>query len=131
MINQNQKNFQAANNQMIQVCLVISPAKEIYRTFNKPNKMIYYHKIVSQFHNIYFINKRMVSRMIRLDSQETFCHLVQHKNNSMISNLLIRMMIGTIVDNTLNKIKILFKHTQFFSIIIFDEKFLIVWNHLE
>lgn len=90
---------------------MISPVKGICHIFNQPNKMINCHRIVSQFHNIYFINKKMVSRMIRLDCQETFCHLVHLRNKNMISNLLIRMMIGTIADNILNKIQIFLRHS--------------------
>ena len=90
---------------------MINPAKGTCHIFNQLNKMINYHKIVSQFHNIYFINKRMVSRMIRLGCREIFYHLEHHKNKNMILNLLIHMMIGTIADNILNKIKIFLKHS--------------------
>ena len=90
---------------------MISPAKGICLIFNQPNKMSYNHRIVSLFHNIYFINKRMVSRLIRLGCRGTFCHLGHHKNKNMISNLLIRMMIGIIADNTLNQIKIFLRHS--------------------
>jgi len=78
MINQNQKNFKAANNQMIQVCLVISQAKGINRIFNKI-KMIQYHRIGGRFHNIYFINKREGSRMIRLGFLGISYPLEHHK----------------------------------------------------
>jgi hypothetical protein len=53
----------------------------------------------------------MVSRMIRLGCRGIFYHLEHHKNKNMILNLLIHMMIGTIADNILNKIKIFLKHS--------------------
>jgi hypothetical protein len=109
-IDQNLKNFQAVSNKMILACLVINLAKGTCRIFNKPNKMIK-HKIANQFHNIYFINKKMVNRVIRLGCRGIFYHLVPHKNKNMILNLLTHMMIETIADNILNKIKIFLKHS--------------------
>jgi hypothetical protein len=53
----------------------------------------------------------MANKMIRLGCQGIFYHLELLKNKNMILSLLILMMIETIVDNILNKIKILLKHS--------------------
>jgi len=56
----------------------------------------------------------MVNKMINQGCQGTFYHQEHHKNKNMNSNLLIRMMTGTIADNIQNKIKILLKHNIYF-----------------